>query len=732
MLQKKKFLLTISCFTVMYGAEAQQDTLSDQQLQPVEIRSLRAGYHAPFPKTQLDKKEIEKNNLGQDIPFLLQYTPSAVVTSDAGAGVGYTGLRIRGTDGVRINVTLNGIPVNDAESQGTFFVNTPDLASSAGSIQIQRGVGTSTNGAGAFGATMSVSTLDQMTEAGAEGSFSFGSFDTRKYTVKAGTGMLKGGFQFDVRLSKISSDGYVERSASDLKSMQLIAGWKVSPRTQLRFMLLTGREKTGQAWNGVPEDSLQTNRRFNELGQKSDGTYYDDQTDNYQQDYHQLFFNHRFGNHLTANIALFLTRGRGYYQEYRIDESFSDYGVDDFIMGGDTLQSTDLIRQLWLDNYYYGSVFSFLYEKEKTQISLGGGYAQYVGDHYGFVKWASHNIPADHRWYLNNAIKNDVNLYLKAQQSLGKLMLFGDLQLRQVNYDINGFRKNPALKPSVSYTFFNPKLGLSYLLRNENQDRQKLYLSFAVANKEPNRSDFEAGENTLPKPEQLYDLEAGYELERLRWNVGANLYYMDYRDQLVLTGQINDVGAYTRTNVAKSYRAGIELIAAYKPFNWLTLHGNATFSENKIEKFDEYIDRYDNNSYSQDVIPHAGTDIAFSPKVIATGGLAVRPFQQLNFAKGLEIELLNKYVGKQYLDNTSNEARSLKAYHIADLRIRYTGSLRPFREVGVVVGLNNVLNKMYESNGYTFSYMYGSSMVTSNYYYPQAGFNWMAGLNFKW
>lgn len=728
MLQKH---LAFLCFPLLVSAAAQaQDTLKSQALQPVEVRSLRAGDNAPFAKSELSKQDLEKHNLGQDLPFLLQYTPSTVVTSDAGAGVGYTGLRIRGTDGTRINLTFNGIPVNDAESQGSFFINFPDIASSASSIQIQRGVGTSTNGAGAFGATMSISTLEQMQQAGAEGAFSIGSFNTQKYTVKAGTGLINSKFQFDVRLSKISSDGFVDRSASDLRSLQLLGGWKVSDKTSLRLMVLTGKEKTGQAWNGVPEDSLKTNRRFNELGLKSDGTYYNNQTDNYQQDYYQLFFDHRFSRHLTANVALFLTRGRGYYEEYRRGESFADYGLADFVSGTDTLTTTDMVRQLWLDNYFYGSIFSLLYEKGKTQLSFGGGYTRYEGDHYGFVKWAAYNVPSDHRWYMLDAHKNDLNLYAKAQHTLGKFVLFGDLQMRNVSYTLNGFRRNPDLRPSVYYNFFNPKMGLSYLLRQHSTQQQKLYASFAVANKEPNRDDFEATITELPKPERLYNLEAGYELRTLKANFGANAYYMHYQDQLVLTGKINDVGAYTRSNVPESYRLGLELMGALKPQRWLTLHANATFSENKIRSFTEFVDNYDMGG--QDEVFHGTTDIAFSPAIVSAAGVVVAPFRHLKHGQHFEIELLNKYVSRQYLDNTANEARSINPYNINDLRLRYTIKAKGFREVGLLLALNNILDKRYETNGYTFSYIAGGRAATHNYYFPQAGINWQAGINLKW
>ncbi len=710
------------------------DTISRQphELQPVEVRALRAGDKTPFAKTDVTAEDIEKLNQGQDIPYLLQYTPSAVTTSDAGAGVGYTGLRIRGTDGSRINVTLNGIPVNDAESQGVFFVNTPDLASSTGSIQVQRGVGTSTNGVGAFGAAISVNNLEQMEKAGAEGSFSFGSFNTQRYTVKAGTGLMDNGLQFDVRLSKISSDGFIERSASDLKSLQFLAGWKASEKTSFRFMLLTGTEKTGQAWNGVPQDSLKTNRRYNELGMKADGTYYDNQTDNYQQDYYQLFADHKFSKVLTGHMGLFLTRGRGYYQEYRLGESFSDYYLPDFTMpAGDTVTETDMIRQLWLDNKHYGTVFSLLYEKNKTALTLGGSVARYEGYHYGFVKWAEYGVPADHRWYHLGANKNDVTIYGKAQQTVGdNLVLFGDLQYRYVDYRLDGFRRNPALHPRATYNFINPKAGLSYFLRDNALNRQRVYASFAVANKEPNRDDFENAARSLPRPERLYNYEAGYEINKQNWNASVNLYYMDYKDQLILTGQINDVGAYTRTNVASSYRAGIELQAVWQALRWLKLSGNTTLSQNKIRNFTEYMDDYD--AGDQLAINHGTTDIAFAPGVMGTGIIGLTPLRNLPYGQMVGIDIFSKYIGKQYLDNTSDNNRSIDPYTLCDVRLYYGIKAGPFREALLTLAVNNVFNRQYESNGYTFSYIYGGERSTFNYYFPQAGTNWLLGLNLKW
>lgn len=713
---------------------AERSLLQPKYLQPVEIRSLRAGSDAPFAKTELNAADIKKANLGQDMPYLLQYTPSAVVTSDAGAGVGYTGVRVRGTDGTRINVTLNGIPVNDAESQGTFFVNFGDLASSTSSIQLQRGVGTSTNGAGAFGATMSVSNMQQFENAGAEIMNSYGSFDTWRHTVKAGTGLMKGGFQFDVRLSQIQSRGYIDRSNSNLKSMQFIAGWKASEKTQLRFMLMTGKEKTKQAWNGVVSDSLETNRTFNELGQKADGSYYNDQTDNYQQDYYQLFLDHSFSKYWSGHAALFMTRGRGYYQEYKLGADYANYGLPDNIRGNGTAISTDLIRQLWLDNYYYGSVFSLIYEQNKTQLTFGGGWNQYTGKHYGDILWAMNGgVPDNYRWYQHDAQKNDLNLYTKLQQRAGeKWLLFGDVQYRNVAYNIYGFRDNPGLSPMPVYNFINPKAGITYFIRENSSEKQKLYASAAVANKEPNRNDFEASPVNQPLTERLYDIEAGYELNRSKWNIGANYYYMYYNNQLVLTGAINDVGAYTRTNVPNSYRMGVELQGAYVPNYWLKLFANATLSQNKIQDFTEYIDNYDDPMGVQDVVKHGTTDIAFSPNLLGAGGVTFSPFRYMQKGQVFEIDLLGKYVGKQYLDNTSDDKRSIDPYGLCDVRIRYSIKTKAIKEIGLNLMLNNVLDKKYSSNGYTFSYIAGSELTTVNYYYPQAGFNFLLGVNLKW
>lgn len=687
-------------------------------MQPVEVRATRASDRAPFTKTNISKKDIEKLNLGQDLPFLLNQTPSVVINSDAGNGVGYTGIRIRGSDATRINMTINGIPYNDAESQGLFFVNLPDFASSVNNIQIQRGVGTSSNGAGAFGATINFSTNEINTSPYAEINNSYGSFNTWKNTVKAGTGLIDEHFTVDARLSRLSSDGYIDRASSDLASLY-VSGAYLAEKTAIRFNVIAGKEKTYQAWNGVPESLLKTDRRFNSAGTERPGDPYKNEVDNYRQDHYQFFLNHQFSSTTSFNTALFLTRGKGYYEQYKAQRKYSDFGLPDFVLGNDTLKRTDVVRQLWLDNYFYGQVFSLQHKQNNTQLTLGGGWNRYDGTHHGDIIWATAGIPDNYRWYEHEAYKTDVNIFGKLQQRVFKRVeLFADLQYRRVLYDIDGFRDNPSLRVREIYNFFNPKFGFTYF----NSDYQ-LYASYSLGQKEPNRDDFEAGANQLPKPEKLHDFELGFEQKTNNIKWGATLFYMLYRNQLVLTGKVNDVGAYTRVNIPKSYRRGIELQASATITQWLNIAGHLALSQNKVKNFIEYYDDYDNGG--QIVKAHGNSDIAFSPGV--TGGYTLNIIP----AKNLEFSLPGKYVGRQYLDNTSDDGRSLDAFFVQDARVSYTLRKWLFREINLVFQVNNVLNKKYEPNGYTFSYQLGAVPVTENYYFPMAGTNLMAAINIK-
>ncbi|MBC7874931.1 MAG: TonB-dependent receptor plug domain-containing protein [Ferruginibacter sp.] len=686
-------------------------------LSPVEVKAIRAGENAPFTKTNLSKHEISKLNLGQDIPFLLNQTPSVVVNADAGNGVGYTGIRIRGTDATRINVTLNGIPYNDAESQGTFFVDLPDLSSSVGSVQIQRGVGTSSNGAGAFGASINFSTNETNKEAYAEFNNSFGSFNTRKHTIKAGSGLLADHFVTDIRLSGISSDGYIDRASSDLKSLYFSTAY-LAERSSIRLNIFTGKEKTYQAWNGISETDLKNgNRRINYAGTEKPGDPYENETDNYRQDHYQLFIDHRFNDKLIFNTAFFLTKGKGFYEQYKAGEKYADYGQPDPLPG---ITTTDLVRQLWLDNNFYGNIFSLQLKNKLSQFTLGGSLTKYDGNHYGNLTWAQHGLATPVvRWYDLDAEKTDVNIYFKQQtQFVSNWFLFYDLQYRHILYSIHGFRYNPLMTIKSDFDFLNPKAGISF-----SKNGWKGYLSYSIANKEPNRDDFEAGIQQQPKRERLNDIEVGIERTNKIIHWSATLYHMNYRDQLVLTGQINDVGAYTRTNIPKSYRMGIELQGAATINSWINLSANLTFSKNKVFDFTEFLDDYDLGG--QKTNQYSLTNIAFSPAIVGAASINITPF------KNFVLSLPAKYVSKQYLDNTQNENRKLDAFYTQDVRAIYTITNKWLKEVNITGQVNNLFIKMYEPNGYTFSYIYGGEQVTENFYFPMAGRNFMIALNVK-
>ncbi len=717
----KKLLPCLLLCANAYVASAQTgEKFNDTAyLNPVEVLAIRAADKAPFAKTNLSQQEIEKANLAQDLPFLLSQTPSVVVNSDAGNGVGYTGIRIRGTDATRINVTLNGIPYNDAESQGTFFVDLPDFASSVNSIQIQRGIGTSSNGAGAFGGTINFASNELNKNFYSEINNSYGSYNTWKNTFKIGSGLIGNHFTIDGRLSNISSNGYIDRAKSSLKSFYVSTAW-TGEKNSFRLNVFSGKEKTYQAWNGVPQDSLATNRRYNSSGTEKPGTPYDNETDNYTQTHYQFFFNHQFNPYWKGNIAVFLTRGKGYYEQYKAEAELAGYGLEDYINGADTISSTDIVRRLWLDNNFYGTIFSAQYQKNKTQFTAGGGWNRYDGRHYGNITWAQEQnaVPANYRWYDLTAYKKDLSLFTKwNEQWTSHLQTFVDVQYRNVNYNVNGFEDNPSIIINKQYNFINPKAGITY-----TKNGWAAYASYSVASHEPNRDDFETNA-VLPKSELLQDIELGIEKRDKKIFYSANVYYMDYHDQLVLVGNINDVGAYTRTNVPNSYRLGIELQGKAALENWVNVAANAAFSTNKIKNYTELVDDYDNGGTKNNF--YKSTDISFSPSVIAGGSINFIP------VKNGEISLIGKYVGRQYLDNTSQKSRSLNPYYVQDVRLSYAVENKLFKAASIILQLNNVFNKKYEANGYTFSYVSDGSVVTENYYFPMAPFNFMVGLNVR-
>jgi iron complex outermembrane recepter protein len=739
----------IAFFSLIFfacNAWSQSSDKDTTELIPVEVRATRASSLAPFTKTNLNKAAIEKQNLGQDLPFLLNQTPSTVVSSDAGNGVGYTGLRIRGTDLTRINVTLNGIPYNDPESQGVFFVDLPDFASSVNSLQIQRGVGTSSNGAGAFGATINLSTNEINEKPYAELFNSFGSFDTRRHTVKAGTGLINNHFTVDARLSKIKSDGFIDRGSSDLQSYYLSGAW-MNNKSSVRFNIFSGKEKTYQAWNGIPEhklffnaDSLLTHyynnidylyytpedsiNLFTGDPRRYNGFLYNNQTDNYRQDHYQLFFNHAFTSNLTLSTALFLTHGEGYYEEYKYKQKFSSYDLNDYTVGGTIIKKTDLVRQLWLKNDLYGGIFSLQYKKNDVDFTLGGSLNQFDGHHFGKIIWAQTGIDKDQEWYRYPSSKADGNIYAKFGYRLAnKLYAMGDLQYRYVNHVITGTRKFPKLEIDKQYHFFNPKAGLYYTGEQIN-----LYASYSQANKEPNRTDYETGTvANPPKAERLHDFETGIEHVSKKLRYGATAYYMLYNNQLALTGQLNDVGDAIRVNVPKSYRLGLEAWGGADINKWIQVQGNVTISRNKLKNYVDYLYKYDANFEfaGYDTLRFANTDISFSPWLTAFGSVSIKPVQ--NF----EVTTNAKVVSKQYLDNTASDAKKLNGYFVQDAQLRYTLKTKTIKSTELILQVNNLWNKKYESNGYTYSYKYDTSLIKENFYYPMAGTNWMLGLNFK-
>lgn len=710
----------------------------------VVVTATRATDKTPTTFTSVNKQALQKQNFGQDLPMLINWTPSLVTTSDAGAGIGYTGLRIRGSDATRINVTINGIPYNDSESLGTFWVDIPDVASSSQSIQIQRGVGSSTNGGGAFGATINLQTNTRNDVPYAELNTAAGSFGTFRNTLNVSTGLLNGHWIVDGRISKIVSDGFIDRASSDLQSYYFSGGY-YADKTIIKAIAFGGKERTYQAWYGVPESRLnndqeamlitagnegwnqeQTNNLLNSDSRTFNPYTYENQVDDYQQDHYQLHFSQQLMTELTLNAALHYTPGKGYYEEYRYDDDIANYGLADVIIGEETISSTDIIRRRWLDNDFYGFTYSLNYDKERLNAVLGGAWNRYVGDHFGEILWSAVTIaPHEYQYYFNNGDKRDFNIFLKTNYQFGKrLNAYVDLQYRKVQYETSGIEnKQNLLDVNVDYDFFNPKLGVTYLLN----EKQNLYFSYSVANREPVRDDFTDNPGNTPKHETMHDIEFGYRSVTDRITFNVNYYWMNYNNQLVLTGALNDVGASIRTNVDKSYRMGLEselLIKLNDKFVW---NVNLTLSENKIKEFTEVLYDYgaDWDEYNAVENTYKNTDISFSPRIIAGSGLSYSPMR-----RG-EITLLTKYVGKQYLDNTSNNARSINAYLVNDVRFSYT--IRPsfVREIGFSLLVNNILNEEYESNGYTWGYLGGGDAYRENYYYPQAGTNFLAMLTIK-
>jgi len=732
--------------TINFTCEKEDDQLVIRMkpatflLESPTIKAVRAEAKSPFTFSNISKEEIETQNLGQDVPYVLRWQPSTVVTSDAGTGVGYTGLRIRGSDPSRINVTINGIPLNDAESQGVFWVDLPDFATSTNDIQIQRGVGTSTNGAGAFGGTINLNTSKVNLEPFAEVNATYGSFDTRKINANFSTGLLGKNFVVDGRVSKITSDGYIDRGTSDLFSWYGSAAY-INKSSSLRLNVFSGHERTYQAWCGVPaqhidSDSLRTN---NPCGATSTGGFYEDQVDDYTQTHYQAIYNKSLSLNESFGVALHYTRGLGFFEQYENGEDFEDYGLSPSI-------SSDLVRRRWLDNHFYGAILNYNYKTsdEKFDLGIGLGANRYEGAHFGDVIWTLEETtsPLPARYYDNDATKEDYNFYVKAGYNITpKLNGFVDLQVREVVYEFLGFDgEGNNVTQNDDLFFFNPKFGLFY----ETSQNGGLYASFAVANREPNRSDYtETSINSRPSAETLYDTEVGF---RQKWKNAAfeaTGYYMAYDDQLVLTGQINDVGEYSRVNVDDSYRLGLELVGSVEIVDGLEFQGNLTLSQNRIAEFTEFIDSWDTGL--QETIQHEDTDLAFSPNMIFGGELSY------NFLNGIDnndliLSLMHKRVGQQFIDNTSNENTVLDAYNFTDLRLQYTFQSKWFQAITVNFLIQNIFDQRFSTNAWTYRYIsegfdgrpfdpYTRLESGSTYnltgFYPQAGRNFLVGLKIR-
>lgn len=705
----------------------------------VIIKALRASERDPLAYTNLNRDELHRLNTGSDIPFLLSMTPSLTATSETGIGIGYTALRIRGSDPTRINVTINGIPLNDSESQGAFWVDIPDFTASVDNVQIQRGVGTSTNGAAAFGGTINFQTTSLNPEPYLELRSNAGSFNTFRNSVKVGTGMIDGRFSFDARFSNILSGGYIKHTESDHTSFFLTGAW-YTEKSLLRATVISGEEHTGISWWGVPDYMLKPDRRYNPAGEYMDSggnvKYYDDQKDNYWQNHYQLHFSREISREWNVNAALHYTVGKGYYEQYMDDQNpyhstlFYEYGLDSvFIMNSDTVTSSDLVRQKWLDNDFYGFIFSSNYSFKNFEASVGGGWNYYNGDHFGKILWVERNnlVPKNYEWYFNTGRKSDWNIYAKLNYLMNnRLNGFIDLQYRKIVYKMSGPDDDLTdLTQKHKFGFFNPKLGLHYTI----YPGMAAFVSFAIGQREPTRSDFKEAtgdEQATPKPEKLYDFEAGFSRSGQHLNIGLNGYYMHYKDQLVPTGEKSNVGNDIMTNVDISYRAGIELAWALKISDWLIWDMNVTLSSNKIKNFVEYATYYDENwneSYQSKEL--GKSDLAYSPSLIGSSKLAFK------LAKGLDISLSTKYVGSQYFDNTSSEDRKLDPYHITDVRIDYVVNPSWLKELGFQVQVNNLLNNLYISNAYGGNWYEQDEEKSWIYYFPQAGIHFLAGIYIK-
>jgi iron complex outermembrane receptor protein len=740
MVEKIQFIAVILCIPFQILAQQSDSITLKRTLDEVSVNALRANAKTPIAYTNLSKLEIEKSNLGQDLPFLISLTPSVVTTSDAGAGVGYTGFRIRGTDPSRINVTINGIPLNDSESQGVWWVNMPDFASSLDNIQIQRGVGTSTNGAAAFGASVNLKTMGLNKKAYTITNNSLGSYNTLKNNIEFGSGLISNKFTFDTRLSRITSDGYIDRASSNLKSLYL-QGVYFGRESVLKAIIFTGHEITYQAWNGVPLRYLDTNRTFNSYT-------YENEVDNYNQTHYQLHYSKQLKTNTNINLSGHYTHGEGYYEQEKLGEYLIDYNLSNIIIGYDTITSTDLIRRKWLNNDFGGITYSLNHKKDNLNLIFGGAYNEYSGQHYGSIVWSQYTSnslddPNDtasnynHEYYRNIASKYDNNMFIKTNyQATDATSIFLDFQLRSIKYEFNGNDVDGGLSnQKVTLVFFNPKFGLTHKINDE----QLFYGSFAIANKEPNRSDYvESSPNSRPLYETLYDTEIGFRYKSKNLTFNTNLYLMNYENQLIKTGELNDVGYFTSNNVKSSYRRGVEIEGRCLLTKKLSWAANITLSKNKLDTMTQFIDNWDTGG--QEEILHQNTDLAFSPNIIWSSKFLY------NHNDNISLGFISKYVGKQYIDNTSSDGRNLDDYLTSNLQLDYNFKSKIFKTIKMSVLINNIFDNEYISNAWLYRFIsegfdpresdhYITKGVDNRFnmagYFPQATRNYLFGLTLE-
>ena len=731
------FLAAVASASALHANEP-ADSVRTHHLDQIEVTATRATRQTPVAFADLDEATIERNNYALDIPSVLALTPSMIATNETGIGIGGTSIRLRGTDATRLNVTINGVAMNNPDSHAVYWYDTPDLLSSVGSIQVQRGAGVSTNGTGAFGGAISMTTDAMSTRFGGEASLSYGAYNTQKQAVALSSGLLPGGWAVDARLTHIGSDGYVDRGATDLTSYLFQVG-HYGPKTVVKLLSFGGKAKTYLTYNGVSKADMERyGRRYHDSGQYEtsdgpfvleDGThvaYYDDQTDNYLQLNNQLVVNHRFNDRWSLASTLFYTYGYGYYKQYRDDATLAEYGI-----GQDYNLELDMIRRKVMRNHLGGVQTAAHYQSNRLQLSLGGSWSFYTCPHWGEIDWIDQMPEADlsGRWYDNDVTKQDANLFARASWQLSKqLSLFADLQFRHVHYKAWGVNDNfvseeVGMQPiavNESYNFLNPHLGLQW----RPAERHTIYASAAIAQKEPTRSDFTdrylfAEEDTYPTSETLYDFEAGYTYRSARLSLGINGYWMQYKDQLIPTGMVNEGSDALNVNVPDSYRCGVELSAAWQATKWLTLAGNATFSQNKIENYVDALS--DSPTYGQNL---GDMTIAYSPSAMGmtTIDLHVGGFSAL---------FQTRFVGKQYFTNNEIEALTLDSYCVTDLNLGYTLRSQAAKEVRFGLQIFNLFDATYESNGYGYSYMWDGVRYDEAFYFPQAPLHLLANITVK-